>query len=269
VLGSTTRGHAGPALLALVDPKHPQEVQAAAVAALEQLDEGAFAGEMLGRWSALSPRVRDAAAAAMVKRPARARALLAAIGDGTVRRADVSSAHSAALRQSADKAVKALAAKVFTAPTAGGRDALIKKFAPAIGLKGDATKGRQTYLAKCASCHRLAGEGNTLGPDLETVKNAGREKLLTSVLDPNGEVAPNFTAYVVDTVEGDSQSGVIASETPAAVTLRMAYGMEVAIPRADIKAMRSAGLSMMPEGLEEGMTPQDLADLLEYVEKGK
>ena len=65
--------------------------------------------------------------------------------------------------------------------------------------------------------------------------------------------------------DGDSQVGIIASETASSVTLRMALGMEVTIPRSDIKALRSAGLSMMPEGLEEGLKAQDFANLMEYV----
>jgi putative heme-binding domain-containing protein len=200
----------------------------------------------------------------MVKRPARARALLEAIEAGKVRRGDLSGSQMAALRPSSDKGVKELAAKVLTAP-AGKRDDVVKAFAAALDLKGDAKHGHEIYLAKCSSCHRLAGEGSALGPDLETVKNTGKEKMLTNILDPNREVAPNYTAYIVETKDGDSQVGVIASETASSVTLRMALGMEVVLGRDEIKSMRSAGLSMMPEGLEEGMKAQDLADLMDYV----
>ncbi len=97
------------------------------------------------------------------------------------------------------------------------------------------------------------------------MKNTGKEKMLTNILDPNREVAPNYTAYVIETKDGDSQIGIIASETASSVTLRMALGMEVVLPRDTIKSMRSAGLSMMPEGVEEGMKAQDLADLIEFV----
>jgi len=164
--------------------------------------------------------------------------------------------------------VKALAGKLLAAPT-GRRDDVVKAFAPALDLKGDPKHGHAIYLAKCSSCHRLGTEGSALGPDLVTVKNTGKEKMLTNILDPNREVAPNYTAYVVETKDGDSQVGILATETAAAVTLRMSFGIEVAIPRADIQSMHSAGLSMMPEGLEEGLKPQDLADLLEFVTTAK
>jgi putative membrane-bound dehydrogenase-like protein len=268
VLGYGAWSHAAEVLVPLLDPRQGQDVQAAALASLDLLDEGELAGEVLKRWAGMSPRLREAAVGVMVKRPTRAVALLEAIRDGKVRRGDVSGSQAAALRQSANEPVKELAAKVLAAP-AGKRDDVVKAFTAAVDTKGDAKRGREVYLAKCASCHRFKGEGTALGPDLEAVQNAGREKLLVNVLDPNREVAPNFTAYVVETADGDSHVGVVAAETAAAVTLRMAAGAEVVVPRGEIKSMRSAGLSMMPEGLEEGMTVQDVADLLEYVAGGR
>jgi putative heme-binding domain-containing protein len=212
----------------------------------------------------MSPRLRQTAAGVMVKRPARAKVLLQAIQSGKVRRSDLSGSQIATLHQSSDKSVKALAAKVLVAAT-GKREDVVKAFAAALDLKADPNQGHQIYLAKCSTCHRLAGQGNALGPDLETVKNTGKEKMLTNILDPNREVAPNYTAYIIETRDGDSQVGIIASETASSVTLRMALGMEVTIPRSDIKSLRTAGLSMMPEGLEDGLKPQDLANLMDYV----
>jgi putative membrane-bound dehydrogenase-like protein len=264
VLGWTTWDLHATTLLPLLEPQQPQAIQLAALSALEQLDRGQLADEILARWNAFTPKLRETAAAIMVKRPARALALLEAVRAKTIKPADLSGSQLAALRQSSDKSVKQLAAKLLAAPT-GRRDDVIKAFQGALDLNGDAKHGHEIYFAKCSSCHRLAGEGNALGPDLETVKNAGREKLLTNILDPNREVAPNYTAYIVETTDGDSQVGIIAAENAAGVTLRMAYGMETTLPRETIKSMRSAGLSMMPEGLEEGAKPQDLADVIEYV----
>jgi putative heme-binding domain-containing protein len=264
VLGYTTWDQHSADLLPLLDPKSPQPVQLAALAALDQLDRGDLATEILSRWPAFSPRLRESAAALMVKRPARATALLEAIQSNKIRRSDLSGSQSSALRQSPDKTVKALAAKVLTAPTSR-RDQVIKTFQPALELTGDAKRGHTLYQSKCSTCHRLAGEGTALGPDLETVKNTGREKLLTNILDPNREVAPQYTAYTVETKDGDSQLGILSSETASSITLKMAAGMELTLPRDQIQSLRSSNLSMMPEGLEEGLKPQDFADLMEYI----
>ena len=114
--------------------------------------------------------------------------------------------------------------------------------------------------------HRLGGEGFALGPDLVTVKTAGKEKTLVNILDPNREVRPEFVSYVVETKSDDTLLGIVANETATSVTLRQAYGKEDVIPRANIVKMQSQGNSLMPEGLEAGLKPQDLADLLEYIE---
>ena len=99
-----------------------------------------------------------------------------------------------------------------------------------------------------------------------TVKNTGKEKLLVNILDPNREVRPEFVSFVVETEDGESLVGLIANESSTAVTVRQAYGKEDVIPRSQIRKMRSQSQSLMPEGLEAGLTQQDLADLLDYIE---
>ena len=117
----------------------------------------------------------------------------------------------------------------------------------------------------CASCHRLGGNGYALGPDLVTVKNTGKEKMLVNILDPNREVAPNYLAFEIETKDGESAVGMIASESTSSITVRQAFGKENVILRSDMKSRRSLGQSLMPEGLEQGLTPQDFANLLEYI----
>jgi putative heme-binding domain-containing protein len=165
-----------------------------------------------------------------------------------------------------DKKVKELAIKVLAVHPAGTRQQVIDSFNSGLSLKGDSAHGHKIYQERCISCHRLGGEGYALGPDLVTVKNMGKEKLLVNILDPNREVRPEFVSYVVETKDADSLIGVVVTETATGVTLRQAYGKEDVIPRTNIRRMQSQGQSLMPEGLEAGLTPQDLADLIDYVE---
>ena len=88
---------------------------------------------------------------------------------------------------------------------------------------------------------------------------------MNSILDPNREVPAQYLAYVIETKDGGMLVGVVASETPTTVTLRQAFGVETAVTRTQIKTMRSQGTSLMPEGMEEGLKPQDLADLIEFI----
>lgn len=145
------------------------------------------------------------------------------------------------------------------------RSEAIKQYSPALALNGDAAKGRVIYQERCALCHRLNNEGIAVGPDLESVRTAGRELTLINILDPNREVPPRFAAIEVDTTDGENHTGVVANDAANGLTLRQANGVETFIPRTQIKKTRTATTSLMPEGLEAGLTPDDLADLLSYI----
>ena len=135
---------------------------------------------------------------------------------------------SRALHNHRDPAVKKLAKEVLPAPAS--RDTVVETFRPATSLPGDATRGKTLYQKLCISCHRADGEGNALGPDFVTVRNSGREKLLLSILDPNREVQPSFIGYLIETRDGNSLLGVLASDTPAAITIREAYSKQTRHP---------------------------------------
>jgi putative heme-binding domain-containing protein len=191
-------------------------------------------------------------------------ALLNAVKDKRIPADGIPAQQVAFLQAHRDPAVRQLARSVLTTP-AEKREAVVEQYRAALSLTGDRSKGRLVYEQRCVSCHRVEGEGSAVGPDLVTVKNSGKDKLLLSILDPSREVAPNYVAYTVETTDGDSLVGIIASDTPASITVRQAYGKDVTIPRSKIKRMTSGRKSLMPEGLEVGLPPQGMADLLEFV----
>jgi len=76
---------------------------------------------------------------------------------------------------------------------------------------------------------------------------------------------PLYTCYNVETNDGESFTGLLAAETPAAIILRMAQGLEQKISRSAIASMTTSRLSLMPQELEKAMSKQDLADLLAFL----
>ena len=92
-----------------------------------------------------------------------------------------------------------------------------------------------------------------------------KEKILTNILDPNREVAPNYLSYLLETKDDESVMGIIGNEAATSVTLKQANGGEVVVLRSNIARMQSQGQSAMPEGLEAGLSHQDVADLLEFL----
>ncbi len=262
LLALTTYAEAGPKLLPLLDASD-EPLKLAAISALARFPAPEVGPELVKRWPAYSPRDRSEVLAALTTRPERALALLKAVEAGPVKPAELPAAAVKSLVTSKDKAVAALAIKLF--PPAPKPVDVLKSFAPALALTGDAARGKATFMERCASCHRAGKDGFALGPDFVTVRTAGKEKLLASIIDPNSEVAPQFIAFQVDTREDESYTAIIADETPSHVTLRMAGGQAVTLARAKVKGMKSSGQSLMPENLAAGLTPQAMADLIEFV----
>jgi putative heme-binding domain-containing protein len=123
------------------------------------------------------------------------------------------------------------------------------------------------FRKTCVACHKLEGVGTDLAPNLAAVKARGAEFILFNVLDPSREVNPQYVNYVLITDDGRSMTGMIASETATSVTLRRAEGATDTVPRDNIEQLQSTGLSLMPEGLEQQVDKQSMADLIAYLLK--
>ena len=265
LLGFENYDAANAALTAALKKDASETIQLAAVTTLARFSEPQAAHELTGHWRDFSPRVKSQALAALLARPDRATTLLNAIKSGEVNADDLNTTQLKFLRTHQDKKVRQLAIQVLGETSPNQRQTVIDAYQPALSLAGEAAKGREIYLARCSSCHRLGGAGFALGPDLVTVKNTGKDKLLVNILDPSREVAAQYIAFQVDTKDGESQIGIIANETTSSITLRQAYGKEDVIQRSTMKAMKSQSQSLMPEGLEVGLSHQDFANLLEYI----
>jgi putative heme-binding domain-containing protein len=252
-------------LLPLLNAQQPQAVQLAALTSLDRLSPDELASALMDRWSSFTPAVRDQAVAVLLKRPDRTADLLTAMEQGIVQRRDLSLMQTVALRQHSDATLQQRAIKVIGAASDAKRDEVVRRFLPALDLRGDNQRGKAVFQLRCQSCHRFGSDGFAVGPDLAGARSGGKEKLLVNVIDPNREVPPNYFAYVVETKERDSYAGLIVNETASSITVRQPLGLEVVVPRAQIAKMQASRLSLMPEGLEEGMTNQDMADLVEFV----
>jgi putative heme-binding domain-containing protein len=142
---------------------------------------------------------------------------------------------------------------------------VVEKYREALELKGDPEKGRLTFRATCAACHRLEGVGHEIGPSLAAMQARGPEAILINVIDPNREITPQFIEYIVATTDGQTLTGMLAAETASSITLRRAENATDVVPRGRIKQLRGGRVSIMPEGLEQQMTVQDMADLIAYI----
>jgi putative membrane-bound dehydrogenase-like protein len=246
--------------------KDSSSAKSAAVAALDRRSADGLARELIERWPSLTPRVRSTALNVLLKRTDRCELLLGALETGIIRPSELDPTQINFLRRYPNQFIAESANKILQ-NSDRPRQEVINTFMPALEAKADPANGKKLFLDRCASCHRIEKDGFALGPDLVTVKNSGKEKLLVNILDPNREVASQYSAYLVETKDGDSILGIIVNDTATSITLRQAYGQETVIFRNNIKKLKNQGQSLMPEGLEEGLKAQDLADLLEFISK--
>ena len=104
-----------------------------------------------------------------------------------------------------------------------------------------------------------------VGPELAGSAHRSVEDLLSNILDPNMAMNPAFVAYQAETVDDETITGLLEAQRGDSVTLRQAGELRVVLPRTRIRSLRSTGLSLMPEGLEAGRSPQELRDLIAFI----
>ncbi len=264
-LALTPFADAKPVLAKCLNVQQPQPVQLAALETLAKYDSAEVPPMVLAAWPAMSPKIRATAIETLLSRPAWVGAFLDAVEKKVVLPTDLDPARVQLLVKSPDEKVSSRAAKLFAANAPSKRQDVIAKYQKALDLKGDVAKGKMVFKESCASCHKLEGVGEAVGPDLASIKNRGTESVLTNILDPNREVLPQYYSYLLTTNEDVIISGMIAAETANTVTIRKSDGTSETVQRVNIQSLRSTGLSAMPEGLEEKIPLQAMADLLAYL----
>jgi putative heme-binding domain-containing protein len=254
-------------LFSLVGTEQPRAVQSAVIAALGRLDDPAVAKELLARWPGFTPLLKREVMPVLLGRADRAMTLLEAVKGGSVLRNELTPTQIAGLRASRNPAVRTLAADVFERPATDDRRAVIDRYRAALDLRGDAVRGATTYKAKCATCHQ-GSDGHAIGPAVEALKVFGKEEALIHVIDPNRTVDARYRLYQIDTTDGASLTGIIQNESENSVTIHQPFGASQTLPRSRIGRLQGLERSMMPDGLEEGLSLQDMADLLQFLAGG-
>ncbi|HTN76211.1 MAG TPA: c-type cytochrome, partial [Pirellulaceae bacterium] len=266
LLGYTQFDQSHAALLKLVDPSQPSELQSQAIRSLGLLRDARVARELLAprRFAAYTPTLREDVLAAVIADPQHAAGLLDALEAGDLPVGAIDALRRRILTQHKDAALRARAEKLFGA-VAGDRAQVYAELKAVVEWKADAARGRDVFKRNCAACHRLDRDGFAVGPDLFGIRNQPKPAILLHILVPDQEITQGFTAYTVLTSDGRSLTGLIVAESPTTLTLRLPQGKEEQLLRTDIEELIASKLSLMPQGLEKNISKQEFADLLAYL----
>jgi len=287
-------------LIAVIrDAKKPQAQRAESIRALVQtktpdlepllftlLDEPSVCGDalralgaynhaetpqrILSRFGKFTVEQKRDAMTTLCARPVYARALLAALTKGAIQPSDISAFHVRQLQSLGDAELDALIAKTWgaTRPTSAEIAARIRQlkveFAPAKLTSADLPHGRFLFVKTCSSCHTLYGEGGKIGPDITGSNRNNLDYLLENMLDPSAAVAKAYQVTSIITDDGRVISGIIGRTNGGVVEVQT-VNEKILLDEDSIEEMRPSTKSMMPDGLIEKLTPEELKDLVAYL----
>ena len=257
---------AGEALLKLALDESAPDLTPAALKSVVAYPKDEVSVALLAGWSRYTPARRDAVLGSLLGVPFHVKGVLAAVEAKRLPASAFTGVRRRQVLAAKDPAIKAQAEKLLTV---SARPEALAEATKALSLTPVPVNGRGVFNAVCATCHRLDREGYAVGPDLFDIRRQTKENILFHIVNPDAEIAPAFTAYLAEAKDGRVLSGVLVGDTPTSITLRGPLGVEATLLRADLAKLESLPSSLMPTGLEAGLSKQQLADLLAYLKGEK
>jgi putative membrane-bound dehydrogenase-like protein len=268
-LGEVREPKAAKPLLSLAISEHPAALRKAALAALTAYEDEAIGTSVAAALPKFAPDIRASALTLLVSRSAWSLALLESLEakqfDSTLVPPDIADR----LRQSKNKRVSELAARLLprtnAAPAAALQERIREVETILSGSPGNPYAGEALFTQRCAACHRLFFKGGNVGPDLTAYQRDNLGTMLMSILNPNAEVREGYAYVEVETIDGRNLGGFLADRDAQVTVLRGLDGQDVTLRVADIRSIEPTGRSLMPEGLLDDLKEDQLRDLFAYL----
>ena len=255
-------------LLDLATPAQPDTVRLAALQLLQTRLTPTAAARLAADCSRSTTSLQHEIIECLCSSDVGAQALLDAIAAGTIPASRITPIRRSLLLKHPQMPVRTQAERLLGDSRATPRSEVVAAWQDSLTLTPDTRQGRAVFQRECSTCHRLGSLGTDVGPSLLTVRNRTPAELLTHILDPNREVGPDFLQFVAVTHSGQSFTGMLAAETSTTLTLRRSGNQQDTISRSDVAELQSAGISLMPEGLELKLSRQELASLIHFIRTG-
>jgi putative membrane-bound dehydrogenase-like protein len=237
------------ALLISLAAEHPSAFQR-----LRQIRDPIVATQILKNWPTLSPALRQKFIDVVVSRDQWAKQLRAAIDERLVAISEI----PLATRQRLGLKIPG---------TGTSRVDVLANYKSIADLTPVSSRGAAIFEKNCAACHAFRNLGHAVGPNLAEFAAKSVDDFVVAILDPNAALEPKFAAYEIEMKDGRSFHGIVRGETATSLTLAQANGLEEKLLRSEVKQMTASTLSLMPEGLEQAITPQDMVDLIAWLKQ--
>lgn len=213
--------------------------------------------------------LRDTACRTLASRKSWALTLMNQVNGWRIQASDVPPDVVQRLRAFTDKQLAAAVNKAFGSPkpissqeTAAEIGRLKKLLA---GGAGDAKVGATIFQKRCASCHRLFGEGESIAPALDPYDRKNLNFWLPAILAPSLEIREGYQSYLALTEDDRIVTGMIAAQDVSNVTLRTAENQLITLPREEIVELKAIATSLMPADLLKELSEEQLQALFAYL----
>lgn len=131
---------------------------------------------------------------------------------------------------------------------------------------GNRDNGKQVFQQHCASCHKLFGQGQEIGPDLTSANRKDREYMLVSIVDPSSVIRREYLSMAIRTTDQRVLTGLVKDNGNGKLTIQPQQGQAIEVSRDEIEEIKTSDVSLMPEDLYRRWSPQELRDLFEYLQ---
>ncbi|MCY2974882.1 MAG: neutral/alkaline non-lysosomal ceramidase N-terminal domain-containing protein [Planctomycetota bacterium] len=249
----------------LLSPRVPLKVQLAAVESLGRFSSDDRFNLVFSKWPSLSQNARNVVMSEFIRSRGGPEAILAAIESKTVSTSDLSPAIRQQLQSTGSQSNRAKVSRVLGIDASVDRNELVSKYLAANIQVVNVDNGQILFKRLCSACHLPTEQGQMAGPNLSNLTDRSPRALVEAILNPNRAVDPQYRSYLVLLENGEIRNGTIAEEIGDTITLVQADGKRVSIARREIEEIRNTGLSLMPEGMQAELTPQGMADIIEYI----
>lgn len=253
----------------LLDRLNDAELRASAIRGLAGFDRNEVGAALLGLYSKLMDAEKLDAISTLTAREKTALALVSAVDAGQIDKQDLSEFDIRQLQRFKEAKLKELVNKLFGAkPSTAERAQQIAEMKRQV-LAGDASManpkhGRAIFQKNCASCHTLFGEGRQVGPDLTGAQRTDLDYVLINVMDPSALVGHAYRVTIIELKDGRVINGIVKAEDGSTITLQTATD-RIVVATQDIEDRQQQSVSMMPEGLLNRLSIQDVRDLVNYL----
>ncbi|MGI8980911.1 MAG: PVC-type heme-binding CxxCH protein [Pirellulaceae bacterium] len=217
------------------------------------------------KFSEESPLIRQAILDGVFQRPERIALLLSAMEASRIRPSEFDPVQAGRLLKHGDAKIRERAEKIFGSATPEDRKKALADYQSVLTMTGDARRGQVSFAKNCATCHKIGETGVNVAPDISDSRTKTPSQILADIIQPNRAIDANYVGYNLLLTDGTTAAGILTSETSTSITLKAAGAKVITVARGEIEQLKSTGVSLMPDGLEKTIPPQEMADVIAFI----